>query len=76
MSECKFEIKKEIAVLSEPDEAVQKKLCIVSWNDKEPVFDLRAWSSKTNRPYKGITLTESEIKALFEAIKGLEVVKS
>lgn len=68
MNECTFEVIKELAALSGADESIQKKLCLISWNGKPPVFDIRAWSSK-NRPYKGITLTNDEAKALKEALE-------
>lgn len=68
MNECTFEVIKELAALSGADESVQKKLCLISWNGKPAVIDIRAWSSK-NRPYKGITLTNDEAKALKEALE-------
>ncbi len=68
MNECTFEVIKELAALSGADESVQKKLCLISWNGKPPVFDIRAWSGK-GKPYKGITLDESEAKALKEALE-------
>ena len=43
MTEIKFEIKDNIGVLSESSKGWTKELNLVSWNDKEPTFDLRQW---------------------------------
>lgn len=39
---------------------------VMSWYDKEPVYDIRKWSDDHEKMSKGITLTEAEYKALFE----------
>lgn len=40
----KFEIIKEIGVLSEGSKGWRKELNLVSWNDAEPKYDLRDWA--------------------------------
>lgn len=74
MSDCTFEIEKNIAVLSGNEGEVQKRVNIVSWNGKQGTIDIRAWSSK-GKPYKGIALTADEAKVLKEALNGLEMLK-
>lgn len=44
MAEIKFQIVKEIGVLSESAKGWKKELNLISWNDKEPKYDLRDWS--------------------------------
>lgn len=68
MSDCTFNIEKHIATLSGSEGEVQKQVNLVSWNDKPATIDIRAWSSK-GKPYKGITLTIDEAKALKEALE-------
>ena len=68
MSDCTFTIEKHIATLSGGEEGVTKQINRISWNGKPAVIDIRAWSGK-GKPYKGITLDESEAKALKEALE-------
>ena len=44
MSDIKFEIVKKIGVLSKSEKGWAKELNLVSWNDREPKYDLRTWS--------------------------------
>ena len=62
--DIKFEIIKEIGVLSESPKGWKKELNLVSWNDGAPKYDLRDWDPEHEKMVKGITLTENEIKAL------------
>lgn len=64
MAELKFEITKAIGVLSENAKGWTKELNMVSWNDRDPKYDLREWSPDHTRMGKGITLTEEDIEAL------------
>ena len=45
MSEIKYEIVKKIGVLSTSGSGWTKELNLVSWNDREPKYDLRDWSA-------------------------------
>ena len=71
MVEIKFEITKNLGVLSENAKGWTKELNLVSWNDREPVYDLRNWSPDHSRMGKGITLSEEELAALAELLAGL-----
>lgn len=44
MADFKYEITKEIGVLSETPSGWRKELNLVSWNGGEPKFDLRDWA--------------------------------
>ena len=66
MAEIKFEIKDSIGVLSESAKGWTKELNLVSWNDREPKYDIREWDPEHNKMGKGITLTSEEIKKLKE----------
>ena len=69
MKEIQYEIKKEIAVLSKSDSGYTKEINFISWNEKEPKYDIRSFSPNREKCGKGITLTESEAAALFEALQ-------
>ena len=62
-----MEIQKELAALA----GGQKKLCLVSWNQRPAKLDLRAWIEKDGeqRAGKGLTLTDAEAADLVEALQ-------
>ncbi len=66
MAEIKFEITKELGVISENAKGWTKELNMVSWNDRDPKFDIREWSPDHTRMSKGISMTEEEMKQLVE----------
>mgnify|MGYP000891219208 FL=1 len=44
MAEFKYEIVEKIAVLSESSKGWRKELNLISWNDRDPKYDIREWS--------------------------------
>ncbi len=64
MAELKFEITKSIGVLGENAKGWTKELNLVSWNDREPKYDIREWSPEHDKMGKGVTLTEDEFLEL------------
>lgn len=66
MAEIKYEITRELGVISENAKGWTKELNMVSWNDREPKFDIREWSPDHTRMSKGVSLTEDEMKQLVE----------
>ena len=73
MADIKFEIKQILGVLSESAKGWAKELNLVSWNDKEPKYDLREWDPTHEKMGKGITLTIDELKKLKELLAGMEL---
>lgn len=69
MKDIQFEVVKEIAVLSVSDSGYTKEINLISWNGKEPKYDIRSFSPNREKCGKGITLTETEAKCLFTALK-------
>lgn len=63
-NEIKFEIKEQIGVLAEKSGGWKKELNLVSWNDKEPKYDIRDWDEDHEKCGKGITLTQEELSKL------------
>ena len=68
MDDFKFEITKEIGVLSESAKGQRKELNLISWNDATPKYDLRDWAPNHEKMGKGITISEEEIQKLKELL--------
>jgi len=73
MAEIKFEIIENIGVLSESAKGWNKELNLVSWNDKEPKYDLREWDPEHKKMGKGVTLTADELKKLKELLSTIDL---
>ena len=73
MAELKFEITERIGVLSENAKGWTKELNKVSWNEREPKYDLREWNPDHSRMGKGITLTDEEVETLKAFLNGEEI---
>lgn len=73
MSEIKYEIVKKVGVLSKSASGWAKELNIISWNDREPKYDLRDWSADGSKMGKGITLSKEELSALRDLLNTLEM---
>ena len=70
MADIKYEIKKEIGVLSESAKGWRKELNLISWNDGAPKYDIREWAPDHEKMGKGVTLTADELAKLKELISG------
>ncbi len=64
MAEIKFEIVKKIGVLSKTSKGWAKELNLISWNDREPKYDIREWSPDGETMGKGVTLSKEEVDVL------------
>ncbi len=71
--EYKFEIKREIAVLSDKKNGWSKQLNLVSWNGGVPQYDIREWAPNHEKMGKGITLTAAETQTLLYALEELDL---
>jgi hypothetical protein len=73
MTEIKYEIIQQIGVLSTSASGWTKELNLMSWNDREPKYDLRDWSGDRKRRGKGVTLSVEELMALKELLNAMQV---
>ena len=62
--EFEYTIVDELGVLSTSAKGWNKELNLVSWNGREPKYDIRDWSPDHEKMGKGVTLSADEIKAL------------
>jgi hypothetical protein len=73
MSEIKYEIIKNIGVLSKSASGWEKEVNLISWNDREAKYDIREWSSDHTKMGKGVTLSKPELMALKELLNSIEL---
>ena len=73
MSEFKFEIIKKIGVLSKSASGWAKELNLISWNERDPKYDIRDWSPDGEKMGKGVTLSKEELLALKELLNIMEL---
>ena len=73
MAEIKFEIIKNIGILSESSKGWTKELNLISWNGREPKYDIRDWDPEHQKMGKGVTLTEEELVKLKELLGEMEI---
>ena len=72
MAEITYEIVKKIGVLSTTEKGWRKELNLVSWNGRDPKFDLRDWSEDHTKMGKGVTFSKDEMENLKELLNGYE----
>lgn len=73
MAEFKFEITERIAVLSTNAKGWERQLNLVSWNDREPKYDIRDWSPDGTKMGKGISLSDEDMSNLKGILEELEL---
>ena len=73
MAEIKFEIKETVGTLSESPKGWTKELNLISWNGKEPKFDIRDWAPGHEKMGKGVTLTVEDLKALRDLLNDMKL---
>jgi len=50
-----------------------KELNMVSWNDREPKFDIREWAPNHERMGKGVTLNREEMKKIKDILNEIDL---
>ncbi|TGY97807.1 hypothetical protein E5329_02840 [Petralouisia muris] len=68
MADIKYDILKELGVLSESAKGWKKELNLISWNGGTPKYDIRDWAPQHEKMGKGITLSKDEIKELYKIL--------
>ena len=66
MSNFQYEITEYIDIISESPKGWTKELNLISWNNREPKYDLRDWAPEHEKMGKGITLNREEPRKLSE----------
>ena len=73
MAEIKYEILKNIGVLSKASSGWAKEVNLISWNDRDAKYDIRDWSPDREKMGKGVTLSKEELLALKELLNSIEL---
>jgi hypothetical protein len=73
MPDIKYEIVKKLGVLSRAASGWAKEFNLISWNDREPKYDIRDWSADGAKMGKGVTLSKDELVALKELLNHIEL---
>ena len=72
MPDIKYEVTKHIGILSEGSKGWTKELNLVSWNDRDPKYDIRDWSPEREKMGKGVTLSAEEVAKLKLLLDGVD----
>ncbi|BDR64072.1 YdbC family protein [Clostridium tetani] len=73
MADIKFEIKETLGVVSESAKGWNKELNLISWNGRDPKYDLRDWAPEHEKMGKGITLSIEELKELRDILNKMNL---
>jgi hypothetical protein len=66
-------IVQKIGVLSTSASGWGKELNLVSWNDRDPKYDIRDWALENKQMGKGVTLSKEELKTLRDLLNGMDL---
>lgn len=72
MAEFKYEVTERIGVLSTNEKGWERQLNMVSWNDRDPKYDIRDWSPDGTKMGKGISMSAEEMATLKGILEDLE----
>lgn len=70
--EFEFTIVDKLGVLSTSSKGWTKELNLVSWNGREPKYDIRDWAPEHAKMGKGVTLSAEELKALKDLLSKMQ----
>ena len=57
-----YEVVEHIGILSEQKNGWKKELNLISWNGREPVYDIRTWNPDGSKMGKGVTISKEEME--------------
>lgn len=66
-----YEVVEHIGILSEQKNGWKKELNLISWNGREPVYDIRTWNPDGSKMGKGVTISQEEMENLKALLKTL-----
>ena len=73
MADFKFDIKKNLGVLSENSKGWKREVNVICWNNKTAKVDIREWDENHENMGKGITLNKEELKLLKDLINEINI---
>ena len=73
MPEIKYELIEKVGVISSGTNGWDKELNLISWNEREPVYDIRDWAPDRAKMGKGVTITLEEAKIIRDMLNKLNL---
>ena len=73
MANIKYDIIKTYGSISDSSKGWSKELNLISWNDRDPKYDLRDWAPEHEKMGKGITLTKEELRSLRDLLNAMDL---
>ncbi|QUH25587.1 YdbC family protein [Serpentinicella alkaliphila] len=73
MAEIKYDIIKNFGFLSESSKQWTKEVNLISWNGREPKYDIRDWAPDHEKMGKGVTLSKDELRILRDILNQMEI---
>ena len=73
MSNFQYEIVEQIGTISESSKGWTKELNLISWNNRDPKYDLRDWAPEHEKMGKGITFTKEELIKLRNILNDMDL---
>ncbi|MDS0526196.1 PC4/YdbC family ssDNA-binding protein [Clostridium sp. SHJSY1] len=73
MAEIKFQIIKNLGVLSEGAKGWKKEVNLISWNNRKPKIDIREWDENHEKMGKGVTISKEEFNKFNDILKNLNM---
>ncbi|MBD5498547.1 MAG: hypothetical protein HDR11_12440 [Lachnospiraceae bacterium] len=72
----KYTIYKHIGNLSKRNNGWTKELNFISWNNREPVYDIRTWNAEHTEYGEGATITASQMEVLKKLLDEVNPLKT
>lgn len=69
----KYKIYRHIGRLSALNNGRIKELNFISWNDREPVYDIRTWNEEHTEYGEGVTITAGQMAVLKQLINEITI---
>jgi len=73
MDDINYEIVMQLGVLSQSGSGWTKEVNLVSWNGRDPKYDIRDWSPGHEKMGRGVTLSREELLVLRDLLNQWEL---
>lgn len=73
MAEFKYEIVEKLGVISQGKGGWERQINLVSWDGRDPKYDIRDWAPENAKMGKGISLTAEEVAVLKEILEEIDL---
>ena len=76
MAEFSYVIVKQFGVISESPKGWTRELNLISWNGRDPKYDIRDWAPDHEKMGKGISMNREELDNLAALVMKLDTDSS